>query len=487
MIGDSRLRKLNAGFGGFPTPPPPPPPPSPDANTMVLLHFNGDFTDEMGKTWTPTTASIDGTTVKFGSGSGLFPASSVLSTSSDVDFNYGTGNYTVDFWINFIAFVNGNQFIRKEIGGTGNELSILIQPVGAGYPKQIRIIQHGNGYNFVLPTNEPASGTWHHMAIVRASGVLSVYYDGTALDTGQAAADNILQHGVGLSTDLTSPLLATNAYIDEYRESNIARWIGDFTPPTSEYCLPGTNSVVFTIVGTTSWHCPAGVTSVRYLVVAGGGGGGWSYGSGGGAGGFRTATGYPVTPGNNYTVTVGARGNGATNCPPITCPKCHNGQGCDGGDSVFDTIISTGGAGGAQDIGYDGGSGSGAGGYDTINVGHGIPGQGHDGGTGVPPGVYKGGGGGGAGSNGGDAGTTGGNGGDGSVSDITGTPHYYAGGGGGGVWYGTPGTGGSGIGGNGATAGGSPTSATYYGSGGGGGANAGTGGNGYQGIVILVW
>ena len=50
------------------------------------------------------------------------------------------------------------------------------------------------------------------------------------------------------------------------------------------------------------------VTTVEYLVVAGGGSGvGGSGGSGGGgAGGLLQGTGYPVTVGSSITVTVGA-------------------------------------------------------------------------------------------------------------------------------------------------------------------------------------
>ena len=53
------------------------------------------------------------------------------------------------------------------------------------------------------------------------------------------------------------------------------------------------------------------VTSVEYLVVAGGAGGGSGNsgdgsGGGGGAGGYRTATDFAVTPGSPITVTVGA-------------------------------------------------------------------------------------------------------------------------------------------------------------------------------------
>jgi len=93
----------------------------------------------------------------------------------------------------------------------------------------------------------------------------------------------------------------------------------------------GQEIVVETFANSTSWVCPTGVTSVEYLIVAGGGGGGPNGGGGGGAGGFRTGTGYAVTAGNTYTITVGAGGNAS---PSSTS------RGSSGSDSVFDIITS---------------------------------------------------------------------------------------------------------------------------------------------------
>ena len=64
----------------------------------------------------------------------------------------------------------------------------------------------------------------------------------------------------------------------------------------------------------TTWVAPSGVTSVDYLLVAGGGGGG-SFGGGGGAGGVLQGTGFSVTPGQSYTITIG--GGGAAACSKI--------------------------------------------------------------------------------------------------------------------------------------------------------------------------
>ena len=194
---------------------------------------------------------------------------------------------------------------------------------------------------------------------------------------------------------------------------------------------------------------------IDFLVVAGGGGTGRSdsyYGGGGGAGGFRSSTGVSeggqssdtaitATSGTNYTVTVGAAGNGA----PNTTSK-----GSTGSDSVFATITSKGGGGGgAHDAvgnGLDGGSGGGAGGNDLANTGGSALTSpvvhGYDGGDSAA-GVGEGGaGGGGAGSVGASTTTVNGaNGGAAKLSAITGSNvHYAAGGGGKRGWQGSEGS-----------------------------------------------
>ncbi len=202
---------------------------------------------------------------------------------------------------------------------------------------------------------------------------------------------------------------------------------------TNNVALSGSTAIsTFTSVGTTSWVAPAGVTSVQYLVVGGGGGGNWG---GGGAGGFRTGT-LSVTPGNSYTVTVGAGGAGG---------------GSNGSNSVFSSITSIGGGAGPNSVGNGGVGGSGGGGGSSNGLGGaGTAGQGFAGGRGYSDlSTYTSGGGGGgssqAGSDGGGPGA-GGKGGDGTASSISGSTVIYAGGGGGyGDTYG-PGVGGTGSG-----------------------------------------
>jgi hypothetical protein len=251
----------------------------------------------------------------------------------------------------------------------------------------------------------------------------------------------------------------------------------------------------------TTWTCPSGVTFIEVLVVAGGGGGGGSYnGGGGGAGGLIYNPAYPVVPGTQYTVTVGAGGSGGAN----------QANGSAGSNSVFGSLVAIGGGQGANGnvtgstaYGKTGGSGGGGGGQSYTQDspgGTGTAGQGNLGGQGSANTSNRergGGGGGGAGLPGGDArhgldGTVqdsyAGDGGTGVLLSISGTATYYAGGGGGGG-YTYSGLGGLGGGGNGGTAaGGNGSAGTASTGGGGGGAAYGsgyTGGAGGSGIVIL--
>jgi hypothetical protein len=76
--------------------------------------------------------------------------------------------------------------------------------------------------------------------------------------------------------------------------------------------------VTQTFTASTTWVCPAGVTSISLAEAWGPGGGGGGGGTnnstggagGGGAGAYSAAANVAVTPGNSYTVTVGAAGAG---------------------------------------------------------------------------------------------------------------------------------------------------------------------------------
>jgi hypothetical protein len=218
----------------------------------------------------------------------------------------------------------------------------------------------------------------------------------------------------------------------------------------------------FTTVGTTTWTAPANIYSVEYLIVGGGGGAGNGYdnaGGGGGGAGMVLTDRLSVTPGQTYTVTIGAGGTGGADTRT-------NNPGLPGNASVFSTVIALG---GGQGLGSRTGGTPGAAQVSTTTAPTG--GSGSGGGNGGK--------GGGGATAAGTANTvaTPGNGGAGLASSITGSSVTYGvGGAGGGA--GTPTTDGA-------------NGTANRGNGGQGGksgsADSAKGGDGGSGIVVLLY
>lgn len=172
----------------------------------------------------------------------------------------------------------------------------------------------------------------------------------------------------------------------------------------------------------TSWTAPSDLFSITYLAVGGGGGGatGYDNGGGGGGGGGMMLTGtFRVSPGNDYSVNVGAGGAGGANARA-------NNPGSNGNATTFSDLTATGGQGGFGSRTTPGGARVGG----AAQVSNATSGRGGNGGSG------GGGGGGGGGANG--AGGTGvvagagGSAGSGLSNNITGSAITFAGGGAGG-------------------------------------------------------
>lgn len=213
--------------------------------------------------------------------------------------------------------------------------------------------------------------------------------------------------------------------------------LNNFTPQ-------GTRIVIFNQQNFTSngtFTIPAGITSVKVMIVAGGGAGGGSTnavntaGSGGGAGSYATKWLSSLTPGNTLVVTVGTGGTAVA--------------GATGGNGASSSVAS-----GTQTI-------------TTITTNFGVGGVGSGGAFGA----------GGAAGTGGDLNFGGGPGVQFVPANVLGGP------GGSGPWGGAgQGSGGTGVGGPGLAPG-----AGGGGAGGAGGAGNIAGGNGANGIVIFEW
>ncbi len=204
-----------------------------DSYTKLMLHMNSDFSDSSDSDHTPTVngATIDTTIKQFGAGSGKFVAASsqYVTYPSHADWDFGSGDFTIDFWTRFDS--TGTQYLLSH-----HEQSVADSWYILLASSQLTFGHYPSGSETISQSWAPSTGTWYHVAIVVSSGELYHFIGGTQVGTEQpvsAISTSSIALGIGASND---GLIEHNGHIDELRISKgIARWTSNFTPPSSEY------------------------------------------------------------------------------------------------------------------------------------------------------------------------------------------------------------------------------------------------------------
>lgn len=221
-----------------------------DANTLLLLHGE-DFTDssQYNRTITNNGATIN-SSGKFGncfytSGS----LSSYLTTTSPISL--GSGDFTIDFWINAVYNKTSWQGIVNSRGGTTTDYGWGFQNNSAGY-MTFEYSTTGTAItSSTTATTFPTSNIWEHWAVVKTNNIINIYQNGVNVGSssisGSIYTTTIFGVSLGITVDASSGSTINTgnyiaAYFDEFRISNVARWTSDFTPPTEPYTYTTTIS-----------------------------------------------------------------------------------------------------------------------------------------------------------------------------------------------------------------------------------------------------
>jgi len=221
-----------------------------DQYTKLLLHCNGadastTFIDSaMGKAVTAVgNAQIDTAQSKFGGASGLFDGSGdYLTVVDSTDWAFGTGNLTIDFWVRFA----GASVQMCVFFGQGTSINDRFY---CYWEANIIVVYHltaGIGTTIYNKSWTPSVNTWYHVAIVRNGNNWDIYINGASLGTVSTSItinDLAAVFVIGKNDQASSYYI--NGWLDEIRISKgIARWTGNFTPPTSAY-IRGGNALPF--------------------------------------------------------------------------------------------------------------------------------------------------------------------------------------------------------------------------------------------------
>lgn len=210
-----------------------------DDDTISLLHMNGPdgsqaFQDETGRMWTPVgNVQIDTAQSVFGGSSALFGGGYLKTPGTDFDF--GSGDFTIDFWVKFNSLSGLQQFVAKRNGWDWAPIVIEIDATN------VMFFSSANGSSWAADVqwaygNNIITQTWYHFAFVRDGSNWCFYLDGNvkACDiSSHTVMTNNIDFTIGASATGTH---VVNGWMDEVRISKgVARWTSNFTRPTSEY------------------------------------------------------------------------------------------------------------------------------------------------------------------------------------------------------------------------------------------------------------
>jgi len=215
-----------------------------DPYTVLLMHMDGSdngttFTDECGKTVTVHGDVVTKTgTKQLGTASGYFGNGGYLTIPISDDFQFGSGNFSVDFWIYPTSFSTAQIPLTLDVGNI-TPLSIQINTSG-----KLGVYSSANETGWTVADGDCGSltlNTWQHVGICRSGNALCVFINGTKTDeipfshTLMTASTEVIVSSGYINNAYQYPV---NGYLDELRISKgIARWTSDFTPPTSPYVL----------------------------------------------------------------------------------------------------------------------------------------------------------------------------------------------------------------------------------------------------------
>ena len=172
------------------------------------------------------------TQAKFGGSSIEFDGTNdSLDIADSTDFDFGTGNFTFEFWV--YKQTSGKMAIFETRPNGGNDQGFNLEFSAAD-----KFEWYDASISGTLPSDPSAISlnTWTHYACVRNGTTFTMYKNGTSVGT-PLTDDSSSQVSSGTPTIGESSAGANDfdGFLDEIRLSNTARYTGNFTAPSAAF------------------------------------------------------------------------------------------------------------------------------------------------------------------------------------------------------------------------------------------------------------
>jgi len=240
-----------------------------DAETKLLVHFNGandgtTFSDTATnkQITNPNNGVLTKTGIKkFGTAAGYFNGASYLHLNDNADWDFGTGTFSVDFWV-YPTSADFSGYLPMVASGNYNTpenthgWTIYTRDSGV-----VKLSTNGSSVNQVTSGDQVLTmNTWNHIAVIKkgtGSTDFNIYVNGVAgnaPETGNVITD-AGTYGLTIGryyNDLNGYYYT--GYLDELRISKgVARWTSNFTLPARQYpyVQAGSSGIALQVQSTT--------------------------------------------------------------------------------------------------------------------------------------------------------------------------------------------------------------------------------------------
>lgn len=197
------------------------------------------FSERAGKTVTPNGAArLDTGIKKFGSASlELNNPGDYAFVQSNTDFAFGTGNFTIEFWVYRTTTATTMMLFDFRTSGSAQAVPTL-------YAAGTTLTYYTNGAAQISAVNAlPLANTWYHVAVSKSGTNTRLFVNGIQVGTTWTDNTNYIQAPLTLGARYDG-LLSVSGRIDEFRiTKGLARYTTTFAVASSEF-LSDTNTVL---------------------------------------------------------------------------------------------------------------------------------------------------------------------------------------------------------------------------------------------------
>jgi hypothetical protein len=201
-------------------------PPTAITNTSLLLNFtNAGIIDGTMDNVLETVgnAQVSTSVVKYGSGSMFFDGTGdYLTVPSSVNLTFGTGDFTVEFWVYLPSASTTQVLFDNRNLGTG---IVIFSNSGT------LTVNFNNSGGTLITGGVLTSNIWTHIALSRASGSSRLFINGTQSGSTASDSNNYPTNATYIGSNFSGGQ-TTTGYLDDLRITRgVARYLSNFIPP----------------------------------------------------------------------------------------------------------------------------------------------------------------------------------------------------------------------------------------------------------------